>query len=284
MNHSPGTLFIVATPIGNLADITFRAVEVLRQVDCIFCEDTRSSRTLLEHYHIRQRLYSFHSHNEHARLPVIRERLAAGEQVALISDAGTPLISDPGYPLVKAVRQAGYRVVPLPGACAAITALSMCGLPGQPFQFVGFLPVKAGARRQQLVQLYRYPGTSVVYEAVHRIPALLAAVREVFGPHYILAIARELTKKFEHYYQDHVEALQAHFQNTPEQLKGEFVLLFPPVNNSGSDTVSVETTRLLETLLGTMPLKQAVSVAATLSGKRKNELYQQALALKEQQD
>lgn len=271
-------LYVVATPIGNLADITQRALEVLRQADLVACEDTRHARRLLDHHGIQARTLSVHEHNEAGAAQRLVDTLAAGKRVALISDAGTPGISDPGARAVAAVRAAGFRVVPLPGANAMATALSAAGLTDPHFLFVGFLSSKAVARRREIQALRAVDAALVFYEAPHRIEETLADLADLLEPERTLVVARELTKLFEQ-----IEAMP--LAEGPRWLavdenrrRGEFVLLVSaPPPRQGLDA---ETERVLGLLLAELPVKQAAKLAASITGAAKNELYQRALRLK----
>lgn len=222
MPSMPGKLFLVATPIGNLKDITLRALEVLKSVDCIACEDTRHSQKLLHTYEIKKPLLSLHEHNEIRRIPEIIERLQKGENIALISDAGTPLISDPGFPLVRAVLAAEIAVEAIPGSCAAINALVMSGLPPDRFLFVGFLPNRSAVRKRKLTELNEQTATLIFYESTHRIEKFLADAREILGPRPAV-LFREMTKKFEEVVRGTLETLGT--TQRPRSWKGEFVLV-----------------------------------------------------------
>ena len=274
-----GTLYVVATPIGNLDDLTFRAIAVLKQVDRIAAEDTRHSGALLKHYSIAKPMVSLHNFNEKERIQSILGYLAAGESIALISDAGTPLISDPGFHLVNAVRGAGHQVVPVPGACAAIAALSASGLPTDKFSFEGFLSAKAQARREQLKNLFNETRTLVFYESPHRLLETLQSMAEVFGGDRQAVVARELTKHYESFLHQPLSALLSYYETHADECRGEIVILV-----SGADiSVSDETTAALPTLeilLQELPLKQAVTLAAKITGARKNGLYEKALIIK----
>jgi 16S rRNA (cytidine1402-2'-O)-methyltransferase len=273
-----GQLYIVATPIGNLADITFRAVAILREVAVIAAEDTRQSRKLLVHYGITTPLISVHAHNERQQSLKILQRLQAGEDVAYITDAGTPLISDPGLCLVKTAQKNAVTVVPIPGACAAIAALSACGLPGQRFFFEGFMPVKSGDRRRRLKELHPYPHTLIFYEAPHRILGALSDMVAVFDNRYAV-IARELTKKFETIRGGELPELYQWLRQNPEQRLGEFVIVVG--GNEVREEISEETLlRLLQILLEELSIKQAVSLATKITGEHKNKVYQLALVIK----
>lgn len=273
-------LYVVATPLGNLGDITLRALEVLRGVDAIACEDTRHTRHLLDHYDIRAPAFALHQHNEAGAAQKLIALLAAGKRVALVSDAGTPCVSDPGARAVAAVRAAGYPVIPLPGANAAIAALSAGGLADPHFLFVGFLPAKGMARRQQIETLKSIPASLVFYEAPHRIVATVADLAQLLEPQRTLVIARELTKLFEQIAAVPLAEAPAWLAADPNRQRGEFVLLVsaPPP----ADDLPAEAMRTLKLLLAELPLKQAVQLAAEISGKPKNALYEQALAWKDQ--
>lgn len=271
------TLFIVATPIGNLADITLRALETLKNVATIACEDTRHARVLLDHYGITTPLIALHEHNERAAAEKLIALLGAGQDVALISDAGTPGISDPGALAVDAVRRAGFRITPLPGANAAITALSASGLVG-PFCFIGFLPTKVGARRTALATLKELPATLVFYEAPHRIQETVQDLAELYEPQREIVIARELTKRFEQIERMPLPAAPSWLAADANRCRGEFVLLVSaPPPREGLDPPSERTLALL---LAELPLKQAVKLASEITGQPKNALYRQALQLK----
>lgn len=288
MNYSPvepdqqrspksgGTLYVVATPIGNLADMVPRAAETLQQVDLIAAEDTRHSKRLLEHFHISTPMVAYHDHNEAQSLPALLQRLEKGESIALISDAGTPLISDPGYRLVRAAREAGFRVCPIPGASALIAALSVAGLPSDRFVFEGFLPPKSGARRKHLEALAAEERTLIFYEAPHRIAATLADVVHCLGADREVVIARELTKTFETILAGNAEDVAKRVEEDPNQQRGEIVLLVRGAEPSGGE-LDVEARRIMGILAKDLPLKQAASLAAEISGAKKNALYQWAV-------
>lgn len=272
-----GVLYIVATPIGNLGDMTFRAVEVLQSVNAIAAEDTRHSMHLLQHYAIKTSLISLHEHNERERVAMILERLSKGESIALISDAGTPLISDPGYVLAKEARHKGIRVVPIPGACAAIAALSASGLPTDKFIFEGFLPVKSKQRKDHLIGLLDESRTMIFYESPHRIVDLLHDMREIFGDKRPAVLARELTKMFETIRSGTLDELIEWVTHDENQQRGEIVVLLEGLKSKeGLDEVK----KILLILLESLSLKQAVDITAKLTGQRKNEIYELALQLK----
>lgn len=280
INHF-GTLYIVATPIGNLRDMSLRAIDTLKTVNCIAAEDTRHSKPLLQHYMINTPLFALHQHNERERSMALLERLQQGDSIALISDAGTPLISDPGYFLVREARAAGISVIPIPGACAAITALSASGLATDRFSFEGFLPAKTKQRVQSLEMLCKETRTMVFYEAPHRVLDTLEDMREVFGEKRRVVLARELTKLYETIRSAELGELVEWVKNDDNQQRGEIVIMVEGANLSApesADIVSAE--NLLKILMSELPLKQAVDLAAKISGLRKNELYQRALELK----
>ncbi|OHV12230.1 16S rRNA (cytidine(1402)-2'-O)-methyltransferase [Kushneria phosphatilytica] len=277
-----GALYVVATPIGNLDDLSARAVEVLGQVDLVAAEDTRHSSRLLSHLGLQVSLMSLHDHNEAARVEKLREIVAAGQQVALISDAGTPLISDPGYRVVRALRDAGLRVVPIPGPCALVTALSAAGLPTDRFLFEGFLPARSGTRRNRLNALSGMTATLVFYEAPHRIVALLEDIAAIFGEREVV-VARELTKTFETFLVGSAFQLQQHMASDDNQTRGEFVVMVAPApERKHEEHASLEAEQLLMTLLDEgVGSKQAAAIASRLMGGRKGEWYQRVLTLRE---
>lgn len=276
--NKTAALYVVATPLGNIADITLRALDTLRAVDAVACEDTRHTRRLLDHYDIRVATFPLHEHNEAGAAQKLIGMLAEGKRVALVSDAGTPGVSDPGARAVAAVRAAGYPVIPLPGPNAAIAALSAAGLDDDHFLFVGFLPSKAGARRQRIESLRATPAALVFYEAPHRIVETVADLAELLEPMRTLVVAREITKLFEQIEAMPLAAAPAWLAADANRQRGEFVLLVsaPPV----AEGLDVDALRTLKLLLAELPLKQAVKLAAEISGAPKNALYEQALALK----
>lgn len=273
-----GTLYVVATPIGNLDDMTPRALQVLKSVALIAAEDTRHSLRLLQHFGISTPLAACHEHNEREDGGRFLGRLQAGEHIALISDAGTPLISDPGYHLVRQARAAGVRVVPVPGACAVIAALSAAGLPSDRFIFEGFLPAKAAARASRLAVLQEEPRTMIFYEAPHRILESVQAMELAFGADRPAVLARELTKTFETLKGVPLAELRAFIEADPNQQRGECVVLVGGwVAPVGEEAVGADALRILDLLLAEMPLKRAAALAAQITGVRKNLLYQAAL-------
>lgn len=279
MTINPSTLYVVATPIGNLLDLSQRAIEVLKQVDVIACEDTRHTNRLLNAYTIKNKTMSLHDHNERQRQAQIAELLHQGKSIALVSDAGTPLISDPGFHIVRHLRGLHIEVVPVPGACAAIAALSVAGLPTDRFTFEGFLPSKSGARRSKLAELTSEPRTIVFYDAPRRAIDTVQDVNDVLGGTRQIVIARELTKTFETVHADTAANMLAWLQEDPNQLKGEMVLIIEGAHLDPNDIpeVAVHTLKLL---LTEMKPKRACAIAAEIHGVKKNALYQIALELK----
>ena len=278
-----GTLYIVATPIGNLEDLSARATRVLEKADIVAAEDTRHSGRLLQHLGLRKRLVALHDFNERARAGSVLDELEAGLDVALISDAGTPLISDPGYVLVREARLRGLRVSPIPGPCALVTALSAAGLPTDRFLFVGFLPAKRSGRQSVLGELRRERATLVFYESPHRILDTLADIAQVFGDDRELVLGRELTKTFETFYSGSVGDVLAQLESDPHGSKGEFVVMVhgaePAEENSAGGMV--ETDQLLRVLMAELPVKKVTKMVSELTGRSRNELYQRALELRE---
>jgi 16S rRNA (cytidine1402-2'-O)-methyltransferase len=274
-----GTLYIVATPIGNLADMSQRAIQTLKEVDLIAAEDTRHSRYLLDHFTISTPTLSLHDHNEQERSAQLVTQLQQGKSIALISDAGTPLISDPGYHLVKIARDHGIKVIPIPGACAAITALSAAGLPSDQFIFAGFLPSKKIARQNALQNLTDETRTLIFYEAPHRIMDLIEDMLMVFGAEREVVIARELTKLFETIKTGTLAELLTWLQSDANQQKGEFVVLVKGAVKQESDN-SADITQTLKILLDELSISQAVALTVKLTGEKKNKVYAKALELK----
>jgi len=280
--YPASTLYVLATPIGNVCDISLRALHVLSLVDAVACEDTRNTAHLLNRYGISKPLLAAHQHNEHEAAEKIVARLQAGERIALVSDAGTPAVSDPGARIVDAVLKAGLRALPLPGPSAAITALSVSGLLNDQFQFVGFLPSKARQRETVLAGLASVAATLVLYEAPHRITETVDALLQAFGPTRQIVLARELTKLFETVHRCPLAEAPAWLAADPMRQKGEFVILIesPPVVVDDA----AEGDRILKILLAELSVKQAATLAAQISGQKKNALYDRALVLKGAED
>jgi 16S rRNA (cytidine1402-2'-O)-methyltransferase len=272
MAATTGTLWVVATPIGNRDDLTARAVQVLREVAVIAAEDTRHSRPLLMHYNIDTPLRALHDHNERDEVDALVARMQGGESIALISDAGTPLISDPGFRLVRAARAAGVRVSPVPGACAAIAALSVAGLPSDRFVFEGFLPAKGGARRQRLQELAGETRTVICYESSHRVLESLEDMRDVLGAEREVVLARELTKMFETVVGEAVGDLVARVAADPNQQRGEFVLMIAGRPGDADDKLA-EGLRVFAILRADLPPAKAAKLAAAISGAPRKLLY-----------
>lgn len=274
-------LYVVATPIGNLGDMTPRALDVLQSVALIAAEDTRHSSRLMAHFNIKTPMISVHDHNERQRQQTIIDKLASGESIALISDAGTPLISDPGFIVVRAVREAGFKVIPVPGCSAVITALCAAGVPTDRFVFEGFLPAKRSGRKKQLEAWISEPRTIVVYESTHRILESLEDVAEVLGQDRYIAIARELTKTFETIKAAPVGELLEWMKQDANQQKGEFVVMIQGCEEKADEGVDEESLRVLDLLADELPVKQAAALAAKITGFKKNQLYQIALERKQ---
>lgn len=274
-----GFLYVVATPIGNLADMTERAIQVLSEVDVIAVEDTRHTGRLLQHYQITTPTMALHEHNERERAPGLVERLLKGQSVALVSDAGTPLVSDPGYHLVRLAREQGIRVVPIPGASAMLAALSVSGLPSDRFVFEGFLPAKSAARKKHLDELAAETRTLIFYEAPHRLRETLSDMRDAFGEQRFVVLARELTKTFETIRGDNIDALLEWVKSDIHQQKGEIVLLVHGFTTGGGEETEAEGRRVLKLLMQELPLSQASALAAKITGGKKKPLYQFGLSL-----
>jgi 16S rRNA (cytidine1402-2'-O)-methyltransferase len=270
---SQAGLYVVATPIGNLEDISYRAVRLLSEVDLIAVEDTRHSRVLLAHYNITTPMQALHEHNEAQVKGRILERIADGQAIALISDAGTPLISDPGYHLVKAAREAGLSVYTVPGPSAITAALSVAGLPPDRFAFEGFLPVKAAARRKKLQALGRETRTLLVFESSHRIEASIADMAEIFGGDRLVAICRELTKKFETVLRGPLSEVSRQLAEDSNQSRGEFVVIVDGYEGNGDGALS-NAHQMALALLEYLPASQAARVAAQLNDVPRRDVYQ----------
>lgn len=276
-----GILYCVATPIGNLEDMGARALRLLAEVDKIYAEDTRVTRRLLTHFGIQNTLESLNDHNEVDRIERIQQELGQGMRLALVSDAGTPLISDPGYKLISVLGEAGFRVVPIPGASALVTALSVAGLPTDRFVFEGFLPAKSAARRKALAMLANEARTLVFYESSHRIMDCLSDVRAVLGEERQIVVLRELTKLYESIYRGTAATVMAFMAADTDRLRGEFVLVVAGKVGevAGTTGAVMAADKVLTVLLEVLPVKQAAATAARLTGLPKNQLYKQALEM-----
>lgn len=279
--YPAGSLYVVATPIGNLADLSLRAIHVLGLVDAVACEDTRQTAVLMRHLGLHKPLLAVHQHNEQSAAGPVLARLAAGERVAYVSDAGTPAVSDPGAALVARAVAAGHRVLPIPGASSAVAALSVAGDDGaRAFAFVGFLPTKAGERRTALQAVLAIAGTSqVLFEAPHRIVELVALLAKL-APERRITLARELTKQFESIHTAEAASLPAWLAADAQRQRGEFVLVLHAVAAAVSEGLPAEAQRVLQLLLAELPLKPAVALAAQITGAPRNALYEAGLALK----
>ena len=279
MTDLTGILYIVATPIGNLQDITHRALDTFAQVDLIAAEDTRDSGLLLSHYGIKKPFFALHDHNEQEKAHILVEKLKQGSNIALISDAGTPLISDPGFHLVRQCREAGIRVVPLPGACAAITALCASGIASDRFCFEGFLPAKSKARKDKLENIAEEDRTLIFYESTHRILDTLEDMQSVLGEERYIVLAREITKTWETITGNTIKNLREWLLEDANRTKGEMVLIVEGKPKSdNNDEISSQAVKALELIAEELPLKKAAAIVAELYGYKKNALYQFGLA------
>lgn len=275
-----GLLLIVSTPIGNLGDMTSRALEVLKEADYVLAEDTRRAKQLLTHFGISQKFVSCYEHNEQARVSQVLQDLASGKSIALVSDAGTPLINDPGYELVKSVREAGYQVSPIPGASSIIAALSVSGLPTDRFVYEGFLPAKSSARKVQLQRIKTQSATTVLLESTHRIMASVKDIAEVLGEQRQMALARELTKQFETVVSGAVLDILDYLAQDANHTKGEFVLMIKGVEQTQDDAPNIDAQTLLEMLLEELSVKSASKLASKILGVPKKKLYELAVQIK----
>ena len=277
-----GILYVVATPIGNLGDMTLRAIETLKMVDAIAAEDTRHTSGLLSHLGISKKLIAVHEHNEQQSAEKLVLALKNGDNIALVTDAGTPAVSDPGAIVVKVAREAGVKVVPIPGASAVIAALSASGIMQNGFYFHGFLPASGSARRKVLEQLKSQTVTLVLYEAPHRIVECVEDLAKILGGNRKITFCRELTKTFETIYTCPVSHASAWLLTDANQQRGEFVLLVEAASIVEAEEISEEAQRVLKCLLAELPLKQAVALATEITNLKKNDLYEFALALKQE--
>jgi 16S rRNA (cytidine1402-2'-O)-methyltransferase len=279
----PGSLYVVATPLGNLRDLTLRALDVLATASVIAAEDTRVTATLLRHYGIATKMHSLHAHNEASRVEPLIAMLAAGESVALVSDAGTPAISDPGARVVRAAREAGYPVIPLPGPSALTAAVSAAGIDAEDFAFLGFLPLKAKARRERLAAFADLPAAIVLYEAPHRVRATVADLAAALGGDRALVVGRELTKAFETITRIPLGKADAWFAEDPNRERGEFVLIvdaMPAAARVADEALSPDAERWLVALLEELPPARAARVVAAVADIKREAVYARALALK----
>ena len=277
-----GTLYVVATPIGNLADISERAIQTLTSVDWVAAEDTRHSKPLLQHFAINQSLISLHEHNEVARSEQLLQKLLAGENGALVSDAGTPLINDPGFVLVKRLREVGVRVVPIPGPSAVITALCAAGLPTDSFSYQGFLPAKSNKRKLQLQPLLADSATLVFYESPHRLLATLADMLELFGAEREIAVARELSKQYEQFVSGTLQEVHDFFNENSDKVRGEFVLMLKGADLEKDEVQSSEFDPMINAMLKqNLPVKQISEIIADVLSVKKKQVYQRVLELKD---
>lgn len=276
-----GTMYIVATPIGNLKDITLRAVEILESVNWVAAEDTRHTRPLLQNLGINQTLISLHEHNEKSRSEQLLEKLRNGENGALVSDAGTPLINDPGYYLVKLLRQSGVDVVPIPGPSAVITALSAAGLPTDRFSYEGFLPAKSTKRQAVLATLVEDVRTLVFYESPHRVIASLADFQTTFGAEREMVVARELTKKFEQFVSGTIAQVVEYFTENSDKVRGEFVFMLAGADEKEAVELSTMDDLIITLLKQNLPVKQISEIIADYAGIKKKPIYNRVLELKE---
>ncbi len=272
-----GTLYIVATPIGNLQDITQRALTILSEVDLIAAEDTRHSGLLLSHYGIKKPFFALHDHNEQQKADLLVAKLQQGLNIALISDAGTPLISDPGFHLVRKCRQAEINVMPLPGACAAVTALCASGVASDRFCFEGFLPAKSKARKDKLENLAKEDRTLIFYESTHRILDTLADIETVFGAERYVVLAREITKTWEMIVGNQVANLRQWLIEDSNRTKGEMVLIIEGKPKNDTDEFDPKAIKALQLISQQLPLKKAAAIVAELYDCKKNALYQYGL-------
>lgn len=274
-----GKIFVVATPIGNLGDITQRALDTLKGSDIIAAEDTRRTQTLLSHFGISVKLISLYEHNEDEKSPQIIKMVKEGKNISLVSDAGTPLISDPGFGLIRLAVNSGVKVVPIPGACSPIVALSVSGLATDRFVFEGFLPAKNGARVKYLENLKTEPRTMIFFESSHRIVSSIESMIEVFGEERKAVVARELTKTYETVFHASLKEIFQFVNGDNNQQKGEFVVVVD--GGEAESSLEIETSKVLKILLDEgLPTKQVASIAAKITGEKKKELYSLALEIK----
>jgi len=273
-------LYLVATPIGNLEDITLRAIEILKKVDLIACEDTRTTNRLLTHYGIKKKLISIHQHNEKNKTEFLMNELLNGKSIAYASDAGTPAISDPGAFLVNQALKLGIKVSPIPGSSSLVAAFSISGIESTQFQFYGFLPNAAGKSKKLLQQIYDQTLPTIIFESPHRILKTLSLVRDIFSPIHEIFIARELTKIYETIYKDKVVSIIERLESHPEEQKGEFVIILSPPEKEILHSETLLINEALKIMLKELPLNQSVKLISSIFKKNKKEVYNQALELK----
>ena len=275
-----GDLYIVSTPIGNLKDITFRAVETLEEVDLIFSEDTRITKKLLNHLGINRRIQSLNEHNEIKKTPKILQQLSQGKSVALISDAGTPLISDPGYYLVKQAREKFFNIIPIPGCCAVIAALSVSGIATDKFYFHGFLPSSELAQLRELEKLAQRKETLIFYESVHRLQSTIDHMIRVFGGNRKAIVCKEITKLHESYLGENLSEIDKFIKNNPKKIRGEFTIIIDGSKQKQEIVDQQKMDKILLELLSEMSIKKAVKICVIVSGFSRNEIYKRAVKLK----
>ena len=275
-----GDFYLVSTPIGNLKDITFRAVEILQEVDLIFSEDTRIAKKLLNHLGIKRRIQSLNEHNEIKKTPKILQQLSQGKSIALVSDAGTPLISDPGYFLVKKAREKSLNVIPIPGCCAAIAALSVSGIATDKFYFHGFLPSSEQARIRGLDKLAQRKETLIFYESVHRLKSTIGHMIKVFGGNRNAIVCKEITKLNESYFGHNLSEIGEFIKNNPKKIRGEFTIIIDGNKQKQAIIDQSKIDNILLELLPEMPIKKAVRICLLVSGFNRNTIYKRAVELK----
>jgi 16S rRNA (cytidine1402-2'-O)-methyltransferase len=273
-------LYLVATPIGNLEDITLRAIEILKKVDLIACEDTRTTNRLLSHYGIKKKLISIHQHNEKSKTEFLINELANGKSIAYASDAGTPAISDPGAFLVKQALKFGIKVSPIPGPSSLIAAFSVSGIETTQFQFYGFIPNASSKAKKLLQKIYGQTLPTIIFESPHRVLKTLSLVRNIFGPKHKIFIARELTKIYETIYKDDVTSIIERLESHPEEQKGEFVIILTPPIKEIENNETIAISEALKLMMKELPLNQSVKLISSIFKKNKKEVYNQALELK----
>jgi 16S rRNA (cytidine1402-2'-O)-methyltransferase len=273
-------LYLVSTPIGNLDDITYRAISVLKDVDLIACEDTRNTSRLLSHFGIKKKLMSFHQHNEKIKTKYLLTEISNGKAVAYVSDAGTPAISDPGAFLVNKALSLKIKVSPIPGVSSVVTAFSVSGIESTRFQFYGFLPNGGSKARKILNQISRQDMPAIIFESPHRVLKTLEVIGSIYGLNYEIVIARELTKMFETIYKETVQYMIENFQKFPDQQKGEFVIVLTPQSLEAENIETLSINEALIIMMKELPLNQSVKLISTIFKKNKKEVYNQALELK----